>query len=428
MEFLVVGLNHRTAPLELRERLSVTAAQLPGALMAMAEQGLPGVILSTCNRSEFYTLESAQAAGPPQPCGPGEEGIKQFLVNQFEVSLVDLERYSYAHRSYECARHIFRVASGLDSMILGEAQILGQVREALRAAVGANSLPGPLSHLFERALKVGRKVRRETGFGQNALSVSRACVELARAELGDLSELRVMVVGVGDAGRLVAEALRESGAPEIVVTNRTYERAVDLAAELSGRAVPFEALPRALQEADLVISCTGSPGYILGAAQVKKAMAARPERPLFLMDIAIPRDIDPAVREVPSVFLHDVDDLQAVSAASRLEQEAEAQRAEELVSREAMRFLEWCHGLEVRPTVAALRQRAEEVRRQELDKTLGRLEGRLSPEELAALEAMTRAIVNKLLHGPTMYLKQSRNPDSLRLVRDLFRLEDLEPE
>jgi len=426
-EFLVVGLNHRTAPLEVREKLSLTKAQLPGALKVMKRYGVPGVILCTCNRSEFYAMEPPGASNSHQHLGGGEERIKQFLADRFDISLVDIERYLYVCRSQECIHHLFRVTSSLDSMILGEEQIIGQVRAALETASQLDTVPGPLSHFFQRALGVGRKVRRETEIGRNASSVSRACVELAKRAVGDLNNLGVMVVGAGDAGKLAAFALCRSGLREITVINRTYERAEELARQLSGRALPFQDLAGALSRTDIVICCTGSPGYVLEAKMVREAMALRPERPLFLLDIAVPRDIDPAVSRIDNVHLHDVDDLETVSEANRQEKDREARHAEELVGEETSHFQEWWRTLAVLPTMLALRGRAEEIREEELEKTLKKLDGNLTPEQLASVEAMTHAIVNKLLHGPTVYLKGRRAPADLRVAKEIFRLaeEDL---
>jgi glutamyl-tRNA reductase len=310
VEFLVVGLNHRTASLEIRERLAVPKAQLPEALHALSARVSQGVILSTCNRSEVYTAGT-------------EDGLKgrveEFLVDHFGVALEGVDRYLYSYQHEECVRHLFRVSSSLDSMIMGEGQILRQVRDAFEAAAQANTVQAPLSRVFHHALRVGKRVRRDTTIGKNALSVSRACVELARRILGDLSQLRVMVVGTGDAGKLAARALQDSGVKSVVVTNRTFQRAADLVGDLDAQAVPFEDMPRLLGEVDIVVGCTGSPGYVLDAGMVENAIARRPDKPLFLIDIAVPRDIDPDATEIPNVHLHDVDDLQAISNTNRLE-------------------------------------------------------------------------------------------------------------
>lgn len=431
MEFLVVGLNHRTSPLDVREKLTLTKSQFPQALEDMAEYGVPGVILCTCNRSEFYALEPAIPAGAVEssssksglsPTASGEDRIKQFLVDKFGISLLNVDRFLYVRRERDCIHHLFRVASSLDSMILGEEQIIGQVREAFDFANQLENLPGSLSFLFQRALRVGRRVRRETGIGRNALSVSRACVELAKNALGDLKGRRAMVLGAGDAGELAAQVLSRTGVSQIIVTNRTYQRALDLAQELSGQAIPFQDFPEALQHSDIVIGCTGSPGYVLEASAVRTAMAARPDQPLFLLDIAVPRDIDPEAGNIENVFLHDVDDLESVSEASRLEKEEEARCAEDMVNSESELFLEWWRALEVLPTVISLRHKADQIRERELNKTLKRLNGKLSPEELGSIDAMTQAIVNKLLHEPTLFLKNRPSSPELALAKELFGL------
>lgn len=423
-----MGLNHRTSPLEVREQLSLTEDQWPEALKAMAGYGVPGVILSTCNRSEFYTFELEDCTDPEQGWKTGEERIKQFLVDHFNISLLDLERFLYVYRGQQCVRHIFRVTSSLDSMILGEEQIIGQVRESFDAANSSNTLPGPLSHLFQRALRVGRKVRRETGISRNAPSVSQACVQLAKEALGDLEGRRALVLGAGDAGQLTGRALSRAGVKEMTVANRTYQRAEELAQELMAHAIPFQELPRALEGADIVIGCTGASEYVLGEQTIRQAMEARQQRPIFILDIAMPRDIDPAVGRIKNVHLHDVDDLQSVSEAISHEKKQEARIAEELVAHETGRFVEWWRDLEILPSVIALRNKAEQIREKELTKTLKRLNGKLSSKEIYSLDAMTRAIINKLLHDPLVYLKGHPDPNNLTVAREIFRLSQEENE
>ena len=420
--FLVVGLNHRSAPLEVRERLSLSSDRLPHALGAMNECGVPGAIISTCNRSEFYTMEPSSLGNSQGPWGSGDQRCREFLVEYFDIPLVDVDRYLYCYREQDCIRHLFRVASSLDSMIQGEDQIIGQVRESFDIAMRAETITGPLLRLFQQALRVGRKVRRETGIGKNALSVSRACVEMARNTLGDLSQLQAMVVGAGDAAGLAAKVLNLSGVKDITVTNRTHERAQELARSLSGRAVRFDDMPTALTEADLVISCTGSPGYILNSGTVQEAMAVRPQRPLFLLDIAVPRDIDPDAAQIGNVTLHDVDDLDAVSDAHRLERNGIAAEAEKVVEEETSEFLDWCAAQRSLPTVIELWDKAEQIRQQEINKTVRRLDMDFTPEQLAALDAMTKAMIKKLLHAPTVYLKAHGSSIDLGLARDIFQL------
>ena len=424
LEFVVVGLNHRTAPLEVRERLALTRAGLPEALKAMGRYAVPGVILCTCNRSEFYAQELPAPPGSQTRWGAGDVHIKQFLVDHFDISLPEVERFLYVYSGVDCVSHLFRVTSSLDSMILGEEQIIGQVREAFDAGLRTGTVSGPISHLFQEALRVGRSVRRETGIGQNASSVSQACVELAKGKLGDLGHLTAMVVGAGDAGGLAAEVLNMSGVKDILVTNRTHQRAVDLAKDLSGRAIPFEEMPAAIRNADIIIGCTGSPGYMVEAGMVKKAMAVRAERPLFMVDIAVPRDIDPAAAQITNVFLHNVDDLESISASERREKEREIRTAEDLVREEAEIMVRWCRAKEAPAVVTALRNQAERIRAEELNKTLRKLSGKLDSEELASLQAMTRAMVNKLLLRPTVYLKGQHTSDDLHVAMDIFGLTD----
>jgi len=418
LEFLVVGLSHRTAPLEVREKLAVSKDQLPQAHKVAERYMSQGVILSTCNRSEFYTLGE----------GPNlEKSLHDFISDYFDIPLADISPYLYSYGHEECIRHLFRVASSLDSMILGEGEILRQVREAFQAAVEADAAKGPLSRLFNQALRVGKKVRRDTNISRNASSVSRACVELAKNLLGDLHQLTVMVIGTGDAGTLAARALKGSGASGIIVTNRTFERAVELSGELGGKAVPFDEMSEELREVDIVIGSTGSPGYVLEAAAVKEIMAARSERPLFLIDIAVPRDFDPAAAQVGNVFLYDVDDLQTISESKLLEREREARWAAEIVTQEVGCFLEWYRTLEVIPTVTDLRKMAEEVREREMARLLKRLDHKITHQETAQIEAMTRALVNKLLHSPTTRLKEKWSAHKLQVVKELFNLNGKTP-
>ena len=427
MEFLVVGLNHRTAPVEVRERLSLNKEQLPEALSAMNNHGASGVILSTCNRSEFYTLDLSEDLSTEGPLD-GADRVKDFLVERFGISLLDVDRYLYVYRGYDCIHHLFRVASSLDSMILGEEQIIGQVRDAYETATTAGTVQGPLAQLFQQALRVGRRVRRETGISRNALSVSRACVEMAKSVLGDLSRRRVLVVGAGEAGELAAEVLSLSGVTDITVTNRTFQRAEELAVNLSAMAIPFDGMPTALRESDIVIGCTGSPGYVLEAGLISDTMAVRPDRPLLLIDIAVPRDIDPEAAQVQNVYLNDVDDLESASQASLEKKAKEAEWAEELTTDEAQQFRQWCLDLEALPTVIELRNRADQVRSLELHKTLRKLNGQLDAAALESLDAMTRAIVNKLLHDPTMFLKERKGPEELQVAREIFRLSERGPQ
>ena len=377
----------------------------------MSSHGVPGVPLSTCNRSEFYFLEKGQDDGPR---------LKELLVRHFGIAQEDLHQFLYEHRGYDAIRHLFRVASGLDSMILGEDQIIGQVRQAYQVASEQGAVPGLLARLFQQSSRVGRKVRRDSGIGRHPLSVSRACVDLARLVVGDLTSSCVLVVGAGEAGETAAEALSYAGARSVTVVNRTYSRAAELADRLSGKALSFDNLPQALAGSDIVISCTGSPGFILPANMIGQTMASRPDRPLFLIDIAVPRDIDPEAGRVRNVSLCDIDDLESVSNTGRQQRALEAAAAEALASEEAWQFEQWRRSLESLPPVIDLRRRAEEVRTAELERTLRKLNGKLTSEERDSLDAMTRAIVNKLLHTPTVYLKDQAPPLGQQTAEEVF--------
>ena len=416
-EFAVVGLNHRTAPVEVREAVSWSAGQLPALLSEMDSCGVSGVPLSTCNRSEFYFLSS--------PSGDDSRLLlRELITRQFDLQEEALDKHLYEHRGYEAIHHLFRVASGLDSMILGEDQIIGQVRRAYHSASQCATIPGLLARLFQQSSRVGRRVRRKSGIGRHSLSVSRACVEMARSVVGDLASSCVLIVGAGEAGETAAEALSIAGARQLTVVNRTYSRAEELARRLSGQAVSFDRLPEALVRSDIVIGCTGSPGFVLPADLIAEAMAARPERPLFLMDIAVPRDIDPGAQAVNNVSLCDIDDLESVLKTSREERAQEVADAEALAAEEAWQFENWRRSLDSLPPVIDLRRRADDVRRAELERTLRRLNGKLTSEERESLDAMTRAIVNKLLHSPTVYMKEQAPRDSRQTADDIFGLND----
>ncbi len=410
MPIIALGLSHHTAPVDLRDRVAVPAAQLPDALRFFRSAMGKGVMLSTCNRAEVYALTPA--------INRGVAALKDAFAAYHGVPLDQLEPHLYVYSQRQAVEHLFSVAAGLDSLILGESQILGQVRDAYAAASRSGMTGGAIARLFHQSLRVGKRARRETAIGHNALSVSRAAVELARRTLGDLSLKRVLVVGVGDAGAMAARALADAGAADIVVANRTYARAAELAAELNGSAAPFDRLPSLLQETDIVVCATGSPGYIITP---EMAVHARRDayRPLFLIDIASPRDIDPAIRSLPFVHLHDIDDLEAVAETNRRARQAEAKKVESIVEQEVDSFMGWMRSLSVVSTVAALHQQAETVRAKELAHALQRLP-HLGGADQAVLDDFSRALVKKLLHKPTTTLKAYRDPSLTEAAQTLF--------
>jgi glutamyl-tRNA reductase len=418
---LVIGVSHQTAPLALRERLAVAADRLPDLLQRIrAEAGLAeAMMLSTCNRVEVY--------------GRGEEGMDERALEWFLAATPGPNRDEllpcvYRLTGAAAIRHAFRVAASLESLVIGEPQILGQVKDAYQAAEQAGTLGASLNALRNRSLAAAKRARTETGIGRNAVSISYVAVELARKIFGELKDKNVLLVGAGKMSELAARHLVRSGARATVLGGRTIGKAEGLAAALGGRAAAFETLREELAVADIVISGTAAPGTVIRAEDVESARAARRgrhQRPLFLIDIAVPRDIEPAVRRLEGVFLYDLDDLKSVAEANLRLRKRESAAAEALVDAEISEFLEWQKSLDVVPLLVELRRRGEEIRRAEIEKARSRL-GPLTPEQEKALEATTTAIVNKMLHGPTVQLKElardGHPPELMGLIRRLLGL------
>ena len=417
MSLLVLGLDHRTAPVEMRERLSVERDQLPAALAQLSEYVPQSVIVSTCNRTEVYTYDSDDIDLVGR--------VGNFLIGYSGVPGAELERHIYQLWEGDCVSHLFRVAGGLESMIVGERQILGQVRAAFSVASQAGYVKSPLTRVFHDSLRAGRRVHRETNIGQHSRSVSRAAVQLARGLFDRLDNRRALVIGAGDAGRMVARALSDAGVRQITVANRTHWRAEELARDLGGVAVPFGEMASALAEADLVISSTGSPGYVVNQAMVSDAMKARTiDTPVMLIDIAVPRDIDPAVADFDNVQLFDIDALSQVAEVSRDGLQGEVSKASKVVEAELSRFSEWWNSSDTMELVVSMRRRADQVRRAEVARTL-RMLGEGDDGELAQrLDAMTNALVKKLLHQPTIELRSGDSTTDYRVARRLFGQDD----
>ena len=406
-----VGLNHRTAPVEEREKVAFSAEELPAALSRLRERIGGAVILSTCNRTELYTTTGGDHVEM--------ERLVDALADCKGTQLQPRLTYFLTHE--EAVRHLFRVAAGVDSMVLGESQILGQVRDAMSAATQAGSLNGVLSRLMHSAIRVGKRARSQTHIGRYSVSVSSVAVELARKTAGTLEGKTVLVISAGSTGKLAAHSLADSGAERVLVTNRTPARAAALARSIGGQTVPFSHLPRALAESDIVISGTGAGGFVLGPELVAPAVASRNGSPLLLLDVAVPRDIDPAVRELPGVHLFDIDDIEAVSRASLRGRRREVLRVEAHVEDEVEDFLAWWRSLDVVPAIAALRERAEEIRHGELERALRRMPD-LDDEERERIEAMTRAIVKKMLDRPIARLKNGADTVYMGALEDLFQV------
>ncbi len=390
-EIVVVGLSHHAAPLAVRERLAVPADARRALLHALRAEGVrEAAVLSTCNRVEVYAAgEDAAEIATSVLCARGgsREAVLPFLT---------------AHRGEDAVRHACRVASGLDSMVLGEPQILGQFGEAFQDAEEAGTLGPQLTALRTRAQVAAKRVRTETGIGRHAVSLSHVAVELARKVFGTLEGSRVLLVGAGKMCRLAAEKLVAGGAQATVLGGRTLVRAEELAQEVGAQALPLSALREALAAADIVICGTGAPGLVVSREDVA---AARRTRPLLLVDLALPRDVDPEVRSLPATFLYDLDDLQEVAASNLRERAREKDAAEAVVSAEVAAWRDRERTKDALPLLVDLRRRGEDIRRAELAKVRGKLEG-LTPEQEAAVEAVTTAILNKLLHAPTVSLKE----------------------
>jgi len=409
MELLVIGLNHNTAPIEIRECLAFPEDKLGEALSKVhaLSSVKEDMIVSTCNRVEIYaaTRETEKAV----------HDLKEFLCQYHGISLKEFEKSLYTHIGEEAVRHIFRVASSLDSMVLGEPQILGQIKDAYDISQQANTSGLILHRLLHRAFHVAKRVRTETKIAISAVSVSSVAVELAEKIFGTLEKKTVLLIGAGEMCELAARHLVAGGVERMLVTNRTYERAVSLAQEFSGEAIPFEDMPQGLKKADIVMSATNSPQYLIGHDQITKVMKDRRQKPIFFIDIADPRDIEPKVGDVENVYLYNIDDLQKVANENVKDREKEAQKAETLVQDEVVKFVTWYRSLDVTPTIVALRKKFEEIRKRELEKTLS-LHPDLSDKEKKSLEALTSAIINKILHTPITLLKQTHE----EAIADLY--------
>ena len=419
MELIVIGLNHKTAPIEIRERLAFPGDRIEAALHQVKSLPLlkENMILSTCNRVEIYAaareIENAIL------------DLKHFLSRYHALSLKEFEKSLYSFVGEEAVRHIFRVASSLDSMVVGEPQILGQIKEAYNIAVESKTSGLILHRLLHRAFHVAKRVRTETKIGDRAVSVSFVAVELAKKIFETLEKRTVLLIGAGEMCELAARYLVSGGVEKVLVTNRTYERAAALAQEFKGEAIPFDEIGQGLKKADIVISATDSPQYLIHHDQVTKVIKDRKNRPIFFIDIADPRDIEPKVGDIENVYLYNIDDLQKVADENIKDREKEAQKAESIVQDEVVKFVNWYHSLEVTPTIVALRKRFEEIRNKELEKTLS-LHPNFSDKEKQSLGALTSAIINKILHDPLTLLKQTDEEAMADLyldaLRNLFRL------
>ncbi len=421
MHIILVGLNHRTAPVEVRERLSFSGQGLLDALgqLRQVPELEEAVVLSTCNRTELYAVS-------PQ-FHPVANALKGFLDTRGrELGLSGVSEHLYVHHGQEAVSHLFTVVTGLDSMILGETQILGQIKEAYVTSADQGAVGKTLHALFSQALTVGKRAHTETGISHNAVSVPYAAVELARKVFSNLGGRKVLILGAGEMADLTARHLVQAGVSQITVANRTYEKAVAMAQQYAGLGVRWDDMEHWLEQADVVISSTGAPNLVLTREHLTRAMSVRRGRPIFLFDIAVPRDIDPECSRLENVFLYDIDDLEAAVAANLRERKREARRVERIIEEEVARFDSWLKTQDVVPLIRSLRDKADAVRKAELERALARLP-ELGERERSVIEAMTVTLVNKLLNDPTLRIKEfasaSQGELYLEAVTQLFNLE-----
>jgi glutamyl-tRNA reductase len=415
-------MSHRSAPVEVRERVAFPPCAGRGFLTRLKDEDIAAeaVLISTCNRTEVYAVVEEEGA---------RARVLDLLAEDRGVDRMALDRDTYWLTDAEAVRHLYRVASSLDSMVVGEGQILGQVREAYRAATEERCAGQVLNRLFHTSLRVGKRVRSETGIGDSSLSVPRVAVKLAEEVFGTLAGRRALVLGAGDMSELVVKHLKDRGVADLRIANRTPERARMLADRVGGRAVAFEDLAGELPGVDVVVSSTGSGEWVVRGETVAGALEQRDD-PLFFVDIAVPRDVDPVVQTLPSVYLYDIDDLQAVVERNAEGRQDAAEAGEALISPAVLEFMGWLSTLNAVPLIRELRDEAERIRRHELARALGRMD--LPPEEEAAVERMSHALVNKLIHGPIQEIKAlagSGSPlESAEVRRRLLALDDLEVE
>jgi glutamyl-tRNA reductase len=422
MSILLVGLNHKTAPVEVRERLAFTDEACAESLRVLVDGEIvrEGLIVSTCNRVEV--LAETNANGPES-----FDRIKGFLSRTRCIGHDDFVNHLYSHEEESAVRHIFRVASSLDSMVVGEPQVLGQVRHAYSIALEAGTAGRILNRLVHHAFRTAKRVRSETGVASSAVSISYMAVELGRKIFGSLKGSTVLLVGAGEMAELSAQHLINAGASQIIVANRTRATAERLAAKFAGRAVEFSELSMHLASADIVICSTGASDYVITAEMAREALGARRNRPSFFIDISVPRNVDPAIGELNNLFVFDIDDLESVIASNIREREKEAERAELIVESEVMQFQQALRALYIGPTIGALRQKMQEMAREELERQRHRL-GPLTPEQEKAVESLLISTVNKISHPVMHRMRRSYDTGSeenIQAWREIFGLEEL---
>lgn len=418
MNILIIGLNHKTAEINIREKLAFDGPKLEEGLLRIGD--LPevkeSVIISTCNRVEIYLN-----AGNTEKA---VLSIKEFIAGFHDIKKESLNNALYIHEDIKAVKHIYRVASSLDSMVVGEPQILGQLKEAFEFSLKHKTTGILLNRLFKKAISVAKRIRTETRIAENAVSISFAAVELAKKIFTELTGKSFMLLGAGEMAELAAKHIMNSGVEDIIVANRTYETGCQLAKEFSGRAVPFEDYMNELKHSDIVICSTGAPNYVLTKSQMHQVMKERKNKPVFIIDISVPRNIDPQINNLDNVYLYDIDDLQGIVDSNILERQKEAKKAEEIIEEEIETFSKWLASLDSVPTIIALREKAEGIKTEELDKLTNRLPD-LGKKEKQAVEQTINSIINKLIHAPTVALKDSSEDKDI-LIATIKRLYGLE--
>ncbi|MEW6740436.1 MAG: glutamyl-tRNA reductase [Nitrospirota bacterium] len=415
MKILIIGLNHKTANVETRERLAFNGPKLEEGVFGLKK--IPEVkevaVLSTCNRVELYTCVSNTASAA--------ENIKNFLSGFHNVARSDFEKSLYIHTDTDAIKHILRVGSSLDSMVVGEPQILGQLKDAFDFALSKKTTGILLNKLMKKAISTAKRVRTETRIAENAVSISFAAVELAKKIFTDLSGKSFMLLGAGEMAELAARHLVNNGVTDVKVANRTYERGCELAKEFNGKAVKFEEFLNELIHTDIVICSTGASTYVLLKDHMQKVMKERKHMPVFIIDISVPRNIDPEINKIDNVYLYDVDDLQDVVDTNILERKKEAEKAEDIIEEEVEKFTKWMSSLDSVPTIVALRQKAEEIKNEEMEKFKNKFP-EIDAEKMKALEYMATAIINKLIHPPTVALKEDTEDrdELIAMIKKLY--------
>lgn len=420
-KIVLLGLNHQTAPVELRECIAIPKNDMADALLALIRHEAIDevVVLSTCNRVEVLMVTENAAAAV--------DAATNFIAEFNRIPRARFENSLYAREGSDAVKHLFKVAASLDSMILGEPQILGQIKEAYNTATQHKTTGVILNRLMHRAFFVAKKIRSETGIGDRAVSVSYAAIELGKKIFDTLEGRKALLVGAGEMAELAVEHLIRHKAGKLYVANRTFERAVTLATQFNGQPIQLEELSDILHDVDIIISSTGSSGYVIRPKQVKQIMHSRKNRPLFFIDIAVPRDIDPAINRLNNVYVYDIDDLQGVIEENIEDRKKEAVKGERLIDEAVIRFRNWYDNLQIVPTIVDLRKKFDSIAAAELEKTVPAL-GPLSDKERDALHKMIASMINKMMHDPTQLLKSEGKHINksiyLDITRRLFKLDE----